>query len=165
MSLVFNFDSAVFCSYVYNRVFRGSLKDHLRQQQQQKELRSLNHPDSDQTNDEANDTVGINEQDKTYSALPDSDFPNIRFFHSDLPHSYMPDSDLPEMSLNPPVLRDQDLTVIQSCEAKMLQDYCYTFATRYNNRLETADTEHALPNFDEQVGLITRQDVQTHANW
>lgn len=106
MSVVFDFDPAVFSSGVYYRVFQGSLKYRLRQQQRQPHTRDQSH-DVESTDDSDNMTE-LTTRDTTTTTI------------SQLP-LYLRKS----TSWTP--AHSQSLEIVQTCEVRMLED-CDRFA-------------------------------------
>ncbi|KAH7411697.1 hypothetical protein DE146DRAFT_250965 [Phaeosphaeria sp. MPI-PUGE-AT-0046c] len=143
MSMVFDFDPAVFSSGVYHRVFRGSLKYRLRQQQRRPYTRDQS--DDAESNDGSDDLTEVRTRDTTST------------FTAQIP-LYLPRSN----SWMP--AHQQSLEIVQACETHMLED-CDRFAAYYVELLAKLDTEHALNYSDDQAGQITRRISQSHIVW
>jgi hypothetical protein len=141
MSLVFDFDPALFSSGVYHRVFRGSLKYRLRQQQHQHALDRLSelHPQHEQHD-------SAHEMHDTLSIMMQHEPPQIR------------------NSTTWKLTEREGLALVQFCEARMLDD-CDRFAALYVKCIAVLDAEHALSYFDDQAGQITRRISQAQINW
>lgn len=143
MSIVFDFDPAVFSSEVYHRVFRGSLKDHLRKKPQQPYTR--NHTYDVESDDDCEDTLDSTTQD-TMSTLTSQGPLTTRKVTSWTPS------------------HQHGLEVIRACETHMLGD-CDRFAAYYVKQLATLDNQHALKYSDDQAGRITRRISQSNVIW
>jgi hypothetical protein len=147
MSVVFDFDPAVFSSNVYHRVFRGSLKYRLRQQQQQQrhQPHALGLLHTESSNDELDDITQVDTRETTPTLTPNGS-PDLR---------------------NPTawtLSHRQSLTLVRLCETHMLED-CDRFAACYVEHLAVRDSEHTLKYFDDQAGQITRRISQAHIIW
>jgi hypothetical protein len=146
MSKVFDFDSAVFSTGVYHRVFRGSLKYRLRHQQQQQTfslylLRSIE-------NKPQNELDGITEttsRETTSTISPQAP-----------PHARLPTTWTSS--------HRESLSLVRACEMRMLED-CDTFSAHYVKRLAELDAEQVLTYFDDEAGQITRRISQSDVIW
>jgi hypothetical protein len=144
MSVVFDFDPVVFSSNVYHRVFRGSLKNSLRQQQQQ-QPHALDLLLTESSYSELDDVTQVNTRETT-STLTANGSPDLRH-----PISWT-------------LSHRQSLTLVRLCEAHMLED-CDRFAACYVEHLAARYNEHTLRYFDDQAGQITRKISQAHVIW
>jgi hypothetical protein len=104
MSLIFEFDSEVFYSQVYHRVFRGSLKTRLRQQQ-------LQLHNSEPVIDPPDDTEPKTTRDKDSGVIQE--------LTPDTPTYILADRD--------------DLTIVKASQARMLSD-CVDFTIHLQRR-------------------------------
>jgi hypothetical protein len=146
MSNVFDFDSAVFSTSVYHRVFRGSLKYRLRQQQEQQKLSPyVSRPTGDSSQDEFDGTAQATSQKTISTIVPQAPL------HFQLPTTWTSS-------------HHESHVLVRACEMRMLDD-CDTFAAHYVKRLAVLDAEHALTYFDDEAGQITRRISQSNIIW
>jgi hypothetical protein len=141
MSKVFDFDTVVFSTSVYHRVFRGSLKYRLRQQ--------LSHSVSRSTVDfiqgDLDITTKVTSRETISTIVPQAPL------HVRLPSSWTSS-------------HRESLVLVRVCEMCMLKD-CDTFAAHYVKHLAELDAEHVLTYFDDQAGQITRRISQSDIIW
>jgi hypothetical protein len=146
MSNIFDFDSAVFSTSVYHRVFRGSLKYRLRQQQQQQQLLPcVSRSTGDSSQDGFDGTAQATSQKSISTIVPQAPL------HFQLPTTWTSS-------------HRESLVLVRACEMRMLED-CDTFAAHYVKRLAVLDAEHALTYFDDEAGQITRRISQSNIIW
>lgn len=143
MSVVFDFDPAVFSSGVYHRVFRGSLKYSLRQQRRQPYTRTQSH--DVESDDESDDVTEVTNQDTASTTTLQGPLTFGKSNSWTLGHR-------------------QSVDLVRTCETQMLHD-CDRFAAYYVKQLAKLDTEHALTYSDDQAGQITRRISQSNIIW
>lgn len=143
MSMIFDFDAAVFSTDVYHRAFRRSHKFRLRQQRLQPFARNQAH--DVESNDESDDMTEPTARDTTSTST-------LQVL-----------SNLPKSNTWTSAHR-QSLDIVRQCEAHMSSD-CNRFAACYVKQLAKLDNEHALTYSDDQAGKITRRISQSNVIW